>query len=165
MRPNVSLIHKEGGFTLIEILVVLVISALMVSSGMVAYFRFRDRQVAKADADQVVEFLRLSQRRALAGEKPSECAGLQFDGYEVSVDTVTKTLRSAASCGSAVTPENSIVTTSVIDTSRPSWLFAALNGATTTGQMYFSYGSVIYKVSIGGTGSVEYPLQVANVGE
>lgn len=70
------------GFTLIEILVVVVIMGLTVGGGIAAYNKLNDRQMVLQGAKNVVSQLRLAQKRADAGEKPfSSC--LQLDGYRV----------------------------------------------------------------------------------
>jgi len=68
-------IRLAQGFTLIEILVVVVISAMLVAGGIASYNNFNERQQVVAVGKQLYTDLRLAQSMASAGDKPEECTG------------------------------------------------------------------------------------------
>lgn len=71
-----------SGYTLIEILVVVAITAVLASSGWAAYRTFDNNQKLAQAASTLRSNLRDAQNRALSGEKPgSGCTVL--DGYRV----------------------------------------------------------------------------------
>ncbi|MFH0943152.1 MAG: prepilin-type N-terminal cleavage/methylation domain-containing protein [Candidatus Beckwithbacteria bacterium] len=77
--------RQMPGFSLIELMVVAVISGVLFSGGIVAYRSISGKQQVKQAGISFQTNLRLFQQRALAGEKPAECTTAdKFLGYEVS---------------------------------------------------------------------------------
>ena len=75
---------RLGGFTLIELLVSVVIIGILVGAGIAAYRRFNDKQRVLAAGHAYESLLRMAQKKAKAGDKPSSgCATLK--GYRVGV--------------------------------------------------------------------------------
>jgi prepilin-type N-terminal cleavage/methylation domain-containing protein len=67
---------KRMGFTLVEIVVVISIMGLLLTTGLVYYQHFNRRQILNQAAKDLESNLRLAQGRALAGEKPEGwCSG------------------------------------------------------------------------------------------
>ena len=60
----------ERGFTLIELLVAISIIGLLVTAGFAYYQDFNRRQIVNQGAKELKNNLRLTQSKALAGEKP-----------------------------------------------------------------------------------------------
>lgn len=71
----VSMRDKRGqwGFTLIELMVVMVITALLVGGGLAAYTSFNQRQLMISAGQGFYNDLRFAQGKATANEKPAEC--------------------------------------------------------------------------------------------
>lgn len=70
-------IHKESGYTFIELLIVMAILAIMVSVSIVALVRFRERSEAQTDALGLASHLRRIQVQAAAVEVPAGCVGVK----------------------------------------------------------------------------------------
>ena len=77
---------KKGlpGFTVIELLVAVVISGLLVVSGLVSYKSLGEKQKVKQAGTSFQTNLKLIQQKALAGEKPTICGSNSLSGYNVS---------------------------------------------------------------------------------
>lgn len=72
------------GFTIIEILVGLSITALLFAGGYAAYRDFAQRQVLVQASQNLSANLSLARQRALSGERPASCAGSEsLLGYRV----------------------------------------------------------------------------------
>jgi len=65
-----------GGYTLVELLVVIIILFVLFSLGIARYRDFQRRQSLNAAARTLISDLRFAQERALAGAKPSGCVTL-----------------------------------------------------------------------------------------
>lgn len=80
---------RKSGFTLIEILVTIAISALLVTFGLASYIKFNQRQIVDQAARQIFSDLRLAQNKALSGEKaPSYgCGANPLRGWSVKFNT------------------------------------------------------------------------------
>ena len=121
---------EEKGFTFIELLVVVGIIALLSGTGLSTFLNLKDRRVVNADARQVEQTLRLAQRRALAGEKPSQCDGFTLTGYKVRIDQDAVYL--SAVCPGATTLETEILMGgSTLDTTANVITFPVVRGGGT----------------------------------
>jgi len=75
----------KQGFSLIELLVAVSITGVLFAGGLAAYKGIGARQLIKDAGASLQSSLRLYQQKALAGEKPQECAGDdKLLGYKVS---------------------------------------------------------------------------------
>lgn len=71
------------GYTLIEILIVLAITAFLFSIGYTNYRAYAQRQALTATARAMQTDLRLAQEQAIAGSKPTGC--ILLNGYQFRV--------------------------------------------------------------------------------
>ncbi|MCX6816491.1 MAG: type II secretion system protein [Candidatus Beckwithbacteria bacterium] len=71
------------GFTLVELLVVVAISAVLFGGGLAAYRGIGDKQAVKQNGATFLSNLRSVQQKALASEKPTDCGTNPFKGYRV----------------------------------------------------------------------------------
>lgn len=72
-----------SGFSLIELLVTITIITLVFSIGLTQYNRFNRRQILIKAKDQLISDLRLTQSKALSGEKPSDCGVDPLSGHKL----------------------------------------------------------------------------------
>lgn len=80
--PNIRRSHSTSGFTLIELVVVIMTMGLLFGFGYANYRGFQRRQQLDSVAREFKTNLRLAQQLALTGKKAPECSTLE--GYRVS---------------------------------------------------------------------------------
>lgn len=76
------LVRNNAGFTLLEILLMVAITALVTGGGIAAYRRFEARQRVVNAGQEFVVVIRDVQKRAQSGELPASGCGL-LDGWRV----------------------------------------------------------------------------------
>lgn len=91
--------NQNFGYTLIEILVGLTITALIFSGGYTNYRDFVRREALNNAYDRLQKDLNLARQRSLSGEKPVNCATRELRGYNVSITSDRYTI--TASCGTS----------------------------------------------------------------
>lgn len=118
------------GFTLIEILVAITILLILSSIGVSNFTTYNDTQSLRQTSLTLKNRLRQIQGKALAGEKPAGCTGLQ--GWRMTFTTSTYTTEVACTSG-AVTSSRTTETVPVglIFSPVPSTItFSVVTGAT-----------------------------------
>ena len=104
----------KPGFTLLEVLVAATIIAVLSGVSLVGYNRFQERQQLVAAKEQLRNDLRLTQQKALAGEKPAGwCAasGQTLAGWRLEFITPPTTYEIKAVCsdGSVSQPDKTVI--------------------------------------------------------
>ena len=89
------------GFTLIELLVVASILIILSGIGIASYNQFNRRKILDKATQELKSNLRLTQGKALAGEKPVGCTGLL--GHKL-IFTTNQNYKIVAVCGSGEIP-------------------------------------------------------------
>jgi type IV fimbrial biogenesis protein FimT len=77
---NKQFFTSNGGYTLVEVLVAIMIVTLMLTIGVASYREFSTRQALQSVGRQIIGDLRLTQEEALAGKKPVGACQV-LDGY------------------------------------------------------------------------------------
>ncbi len=80
--------NREKGFTLIELMVALSITAVLGIFGIAGFTKYNQIQVLQSSADNLVNTLNLARSRAISQIKPSDCIG-QLGGYSVVISSNT----------------------------------------------------------------------------
>ena len=78
--------NLSAGYTLVELIIVIVISALLLTVSYAQYREFSRRQEVQVARRQIEGDLRRAQADALAGRKPSGCSGTLI-GYAFEITT------------------------------------------------------------------------------
>ena len=150
-----------GGFTMIELIVVVAIIALMSGIGLTTFLNLRDRRVVLADARLVEQNLREAQRRALAGEKPAGCGANVLTGYQVRVEQ--EAIFQLAVCpGGAPVEKRADMAGSVLTSTLGTITFGAVKGGATAAVISVCQegsGKYLYQVEVNDAGSVEAPAE------
>ncbi len=82
------IIRKSRGFTLIELMVVLSITAVLGTLGIAGFVSYNKSQVLQSSTSEVVTMLNLAKSRAQSQIKPSSlCSGGNLTGYKVTIST------------------------------------------------------------------------------
>ena len=97
---------EKNAYTLIEILIVISITAILLGFGFAGFRQYSQRQVLFAAAREVRSDLRLLQEKAISGVKEPDvitsCAGKFLDGYRFDIISATQYRMSAVCSGSVV---------------------------------------------------------------
>ncbi len=126
-------IIKHGGFTLIELIVVIAIIILMSGMSLAAYFRFGQRQAAMNDARNFATEMRKVQAMAKNLVYPAGCAS-RLERYRLKADCVGEgctTMTTSAICSGVeiLVKANEEVLTKVFFTDTVDVYFGAGTGA------------------------------------
>jgi len=84
----------KKGYSLVELMVTISIVGILVSFGVSAYGRGRDRQEGRAAGEQIIGFLSENQKKANIGDR--DCAGL-YRGQDISLSGTSITAKSKCS--------------------------------------------------------------------
>jgi prepilin-type N-terminal cleavage/methylation domain-containing protein len=161
------MIMKKRGFTLVELMVVMAMTAIMISVTIVSLSGSRDRKVVEGEARKFAAVVREAQNYALTGKQfisgrvtcrvgISDIASLD-ETYDVSY-----TYRSGADCtaapSSAVFVTNTLSSGVTFSSTTSAFNFSVPRGETGLGstlQVQLNKGSATYSVCIYRTGRVE----------
>ena len=102
-------IHKSG-FTLIELMVVVIIMMALLGLTLVNYSSFNDSQKVKQTAMTLKSDLQMARASATSGKKPAACDGELFEGYEVSFTATTYSIAPKCSTVGVISAEKIDVT-------------------------------------------------------
>lgn len=149
-----------GGFTFVELIVVVAIIVLMSGSGLVAFLDLRDRRAILSDAKLVEQTLRSAQRLALAGNKPIACGNNALTGYQVRVGT-TAVYTKGVCVGGAATETEVLMASSVLDAEPDTVVFGVLHGGATatTIDICELNGDYHYQIIVTAGGVIEQPMK------
>lgn len=145
------------GYTLIELMVVISIVGILVTFGVSAYGKARDKQIGQSAGEQITSILNENQKIANVGDK--DCTG-KFIGQQVALSGSTVTSTSLCEGGSVVsksTPIPEITFSgnySIIF--NPLSLGINLNAASPLSIMYMSTSGATYKILVDKSGTIEY---------
>ncbi|MCA9369921.1 prepilin-type N-terminal cleavage/methylation domain-containing protein [Candidatus Woesebacteria bacterium] len=147
VRPasNVFSLHR-GGFTLIELMVVIAISAVLIGGGLVGYISFNERRKVGAVGEEVRGLFLEAQRRVQAMDTPRDCldVGDQLLGYEVSLSGSSAALHASCVEGGAVVLYDNLV---FVD-------FDGLATLHTTGNVQYLVDGLDVVINLPGSGGV-----------
>ncbi|MCH7951465.1 prepilin-type N-terminal cleavage/methylation domain-containing protein [Patescibacteria group bacterium] len=162
---SVSGHSSDKGFTLLEILVVVVIFGLLLGGAVANYRRLNERKIVEGAAKQVEQALRDAQKRASAGVKPSsvECDDPEtLNSYVITMSGTGYQIQANCSGGS---PSPSSYTlpqgTTIGSASAPTVTFNVLTLAATAATVCVqnTSGTLIFKIDVTDGGAISYQGQ------
>jgi len=89
---------KQKGFTLIELMIVISITALLGVLAMAGYSNYNKSQVLQTSVNDVVSMLNLAKSRAQSQIKPPQCTDV-LNGYRVKISEASSEYALYVSCG------------------------------------------------------------------
>lgn len=163
---------KRFAFSLIELLVVVGIMITLTGVSLVGYSRFQERQLVNRAAADLAGDLRLTQQKAISGEKPavpSGCvvgvncwctlAGQSLTGWQLRFTGAAAYNVEGLCSNGATTVGKSVAITGATSGSQPTIVFSTLQGSTASTTVVFngtSAGAIGYSktVTVSTSGSV-----------
>ena len=94
------------GFTLIEFTIAITIGMMLIGTGLVSYGDFNKRQTVKTSAQELKNFLRNIQSKALQGEKPIGVVCTILNGYQITISQAS--VDAHANCSNGNGPTESL---------------------------------------------------------
>lgn len=136
-----SILKSGKGFTLIELMIVLSITAVLGTFGIAGFANYNKSQAIQASASEVVTMLSLARSRAQSQVKPAGCIG-DLSGYSVKISTPkTYTLYVRCSVGPEIKidQQDKVLATNLTFSSNVSFFFPIKTGRVqTSGQITIS---------------------------
>lgn len=135
-----SIINRKSqfGFTFIELIIVLSVTAIISVIGIVSFVSYNQTQALNTAAEDIVSMFNLAKSRAASGVKPSTapCSVETLNGYQISISIVNKTYRLDAVCssGTSLILTSTLPNTDQISFSNPTdmtFFYAVLTGGFT----------------------------------
>lgn len=157
---------KNTGYTLVELLIGITISAILTTIGISAYRKAQDRQAVRVDGEKIEQTLREAQKKTSIGEK--DCVG-EFVSRRVIITLGESQITSQAFCKS---DQGAIQTTTLQNTTFTSSstiefrsLNAAINitnpaGPTTDITFQSTTSSLQHGITITEPGTIEYKGEI-----
>ncbi|MBI4029221.1 MAG: prepilin-type N-terminal cleavage/methylation domain-containing protein [Candidatus Blackburnbacteria bacterium] len=123
-----SIESTKSGYTLLEVLIVLVIITTLFFGGYTAYREFSRRQALQNFYKELVVSSALAREKALSGEKPSGCNG-NLVGYQMSFDSSTYSI--SAVCNSVVSVTTYSIPSGIVVSGFTNYTYKVLGKGTT----------------------------------
>ena len=166
LRNQKSLSVTRLGYTLIEIMLAISLSAVLVTLGTNAYLKSAKRQAVKSGTDTLLATLSTAQKKANTGEK--DCSGVLL-GYETIITGDSSQVVTTPKCSAGSGTATTTVISHIYFKSSTTLLFKPLNGGVTvtgnnpanidfidSGEKSVASPSATYRVKVESTGSISY---------
>lgn len=147
----------KKGFSLVELMVSVTIIGIILSLGISAYARGRDRQLGRAAGDQIISFLLQHQKMADIGDE--DCVG-KYLGQSLTISLTTSiTARSECTGGSGAIQDLTI--SDITSMTGGTILFKPLSGGATIpidplNIDYTTPSGSVFRVQVTASGTINY---------
>jgi len=149
----------KKGFTLIELMIAITIISIMVSMGISAYGKARDRQIGTNASEQIISLLQSNQSDASTGKK--DCVG-KYLGQQVII-SLPNILSSRSLCEGNDGPVTPKIISEITFIAGTTLIFSPLTkgleidgGSSQFLLSYSSTSNLTYDISITNSGTMEY---------
>jgi prepilin-type N-terminal cleavage/methylation domain-containing protein len=146
--------ERQAGFTLVELMIVIVLFVMLTSGAVLSYRSFYQRQQVLQSAKNVQEAMRFAQKKSRVGEKPPGCQTL--NGYIVRGNSSSPTITLTADCTNA---DYTVTTVSLVGNARLvsnlNTTFLVITGGVINPDMVsVAYGSYMYTFEVNEGGEI-----------
>ena len=147
----------KKGYSLVELMVTISIVGILVSFGVSAYGRGRDRREGRAAGEQIIGFLSENQKKANIGDE--DCTGL-YTGQSIVVSSGTGITATSVCSGGNGTPVSTTISGISSMTAGTITFKPLAGGATLTSDPYninyVTTSGTTYQVQITSSGTIDY---------
>lgn len=155
-KIRVFFLSLSTGYTLVELLIIISITAILVVLGSSGYSKNQERQIALSAKELIMSVLQEAQTQASIGE--NDCNGV-FQGVEVALatSTITKTPKCTGGNGTskATTIPNTTFSASYALTFLPLGNGVDLGGGSSL-DLNYTVSSLDYQINISSPGTIIY---------
>ncbi|EKD80482.1 MAG: hypothetical protein ACD_40C00076G0002 [uncultured bacterium] len=147
----------KHGYTLIELIIVVSIISILVSFGISAYGKARDRQIGQAAGEKIVSILQESQTIASVGKE--DCTG-KYTGQQVILSTSPPTIKTRSTCTGGQGAQTTTSIDGITSLTSTTILFNPLTGginlgASTLNIDFVSTSGITYRIFLTSSGTIE----------
>ncbi len=148
---------KLRGYTLVELIIIISITGILLSFGISAYGKARDRQIGQTAGEQIVAILQENQTIASVGKH--DCSG-KYSGQQVKIES-PNILKINSLCGVTQGAEKTISIDNIVFLESPTLIFNPLSlgiNLDTSDPLLLNYSSsssMNYRLRITKSGTIE----------
>ncbi|MFZ2199914.1 MAG: prepilin-type N-terminal cleavage/methylation domain-containing protein [Microgenomates group bacterium] len=147
----------KKGFSLVELMIAVTIIGIMLSLGISAYARGRDRQSGRSAGEQIISFLSQNQKKADIGDE--DCTG-KYLGQSLTISLTTSITAESVCTGGSGSVEN-ITISGITSMTGGTILFKPLSGGATVSVDplnidYTTTSGSVFRVQVTSSGTIDY---------
>jgi prepilin-type N-terminal cleavage/methylation domain-containing protein len=147
--------YMKNGFTLIELMIAITIISVLVSLGLSAYGKARERQIGVAAGETIISILQENQSIASTGKK--DCEG-KYLGQEVVIST-PNTITARSTCEGNDGPVKTTNIPGITIETGTTLIFSPLSKG-----IEISSGGALFTLSYASSANLDYQIQITTAG-
>ncbi len=152
----------KPAYTLIELMVVVALSAILVGFGLTSYRKAQNRQIGQAAAEQIISILQENQKIANVGKRDeTKCLG-PYLGQQITFTTSSNLLRVQGLCQAGDDDELTLTIPGITFTTTATLIFKPLSGGVDLGGAdllninFTSSSGLVHQLRVSNPGTIEY---------
>lgn len=152
----------KPAYTLIELMVIVALSAILVGFGLTSYRKAQNRQIGQVAAEQIISILQENQKIANVGKRDdTKCLG-PYLGQEITLTTSSNLLRVQGLCQDEDDDETIITIPDITFATTATIIFKPLSGGVDLGGAdlldinFTSSSGLVHQLRVSNPGTIEY---------